>query len=193
MRLPLAPLTLLALLAVAPVGARAAEDPVFGFVPPGGRSLFAGLREAGADPGLLSGLLAQARDAEGWIDWFAAEGAALPGLSALDDWDRRTLAAWLANVAPVPGAAAGGPLPDPLPRDGRDLVMRYCQSCHIITVVVTQEKTREAWLGTLGNPSHVEVPIDAAERSEMADWLVLNGGIPIEQVPPELRAGGASY
>jgi hypothetical protein len=33
----------------------------------------------------------------------------------------------------------------------------------------------------------------AAERDELANYLVLNAGIPIEDVPEDLRASGATY
>ena len=73
------------------------------------------------------------------------------------------------------------------------MTLARCQSCHIVTVVVTQARTREAWLGTLNKPSHVEVPLSEAERGQLADYLVVNGGLPIDVIPPALRAGGASY
>jgi hypothetical protein len=73
------------------------------------------------------------------------------------------------------------------------MTLDRCQSCHIVTVVVTQARTREAWLGTLGKPSHVEIPLSPAEREQLADYLAVNAGIPIDAIPEELRAGGASY
>jgi hypothetical protein len=182
-------------IALLPVTAPAQEeDPIFGFIPPGGRTLLAGLLDAGAPDAAIADMLQGERDADDWSGWLAANSDDIAGLAALDDWELRTLAAYLDNVAPI---AAEGLTSDALhrvmPRDGRDLIMRYCQSCHIITVTVTQDRTREAWMGTLGNPSHIEIAIDANERSEMADYLVLNAGIPIDQIPPDLRAGGASY
>lgn len=195
-----APPTLLAVLtlglgiALAPLPAPAQEDPIFGFIPPGGRTLLAGLLDAGAADQDIAAILAETRDAAGWLEWLKANRAALAGLAALDDWDLKTLAAYLDNVAPVAATGlSGDALRGALPRDGRDLIMRYCQSCHIITVTVTQERPRTAWLGTLNNPSHIEIAIDAGERGEMADYLELNAGIPIDRIPRELRAGGASY
>ncbi len=187
------PLVTLLTLVAAPVSPQ--EDPLFGFVPPGGRTLLAGLLEQGAEDATIASMLGDARDASEWQLWLEDNREAVSGLSVLDDWELRTLAAYLGNVAPVAQAdgLTGDALRGAMPRDGRDLAMRYCQSCHIITVTVTQERTREAWLGTLNNPSHVEVAMNADERSEMADYLVLNAGIPIEQIPRELRAGGASY
>jgi hypothetical protein len=60
-------------------------------------------------------------------------------------------------------------------------------------VVVTQERPQAHWLGTMNKPSHVEIELNARQREELANYLVLNGGIPIELVPEDLRAGGASY
>jgi hypothetical protein len=73
------------------------------------------------------------------------------------------------------------------------LALDNCQGCHIITVVVTQVRTKTAWLGTLSTPSHAVIKMTPAEREELASYLVLNAGIPIEQVPEELRASGATY
>lgn len=171
-----------------PVIAQQDEDPIFGFIPPGGRTLLSDLIDAGATDDVVARMLEADRDAAAWLEWFDANTDLLPGLAAFDDWELRTLAAYLDNVAPAESATDSA-----LPRDGRDLAMRYCQSCHIITVTVTQERTREAWLGTMNNPSHVEVDMTAAERSLMADYLVINAGIPIDLIPPALRAGGASY
>jgi hypothetical protein len=45
----------------------------------------------------------------------------------------------------------------------------------------------------MNKPSHVEVKLTPQEREALASYLVLNAGISIEQVPQDLRAGGASY
>jgi hypothetical protein len=60
-------------------------------------------------------------------------------------------------------------------------------------VTITQDRTKEHWLGTMNKPSHVEVKLTPQEREALASYLVLNAGISIEQVPQDLRAGGASY
>ena len=73
------------------------------------------------------------------------------------------------------------------------MALDNCQGCHIITVVVTQQRTQTAWMGTLSTPSHAVVKMTPAEREELASYLELNAGIPIEQVPEELRASGATY
>ncbi len=158
------------------------EDDVFAFIPDGGRTLLERLREHGLSDTLASVVAAEQRDVAEWADLFAAEA----GAAELDEWQLDTLSHYLAANAPFDPAGE-------LPRDGRDMTLNLCQSCHIVTVVVTQDRTREAWLGTMNSPSHVEIETSPAEREALADYLVINGGIPIDLVPPALRAGGASY
>jgi mono/diheme cytochrome c family protein len=169
----------LPLLVLIATDARAQED-YFAFIPDGGRTILAAA--LAAEPS-LAGLLVPAQSAEDWLTRITGKG--LPGLAGLDDWQARTLADYLAYAGPIDPAA--------LPPDGRDMTLERCQSCHIITVVVTQARAKAAWLGTLGKPSHVEIPLSAAERDQLADYLAVNAGIPIDAIPPELRAGGASY
>lgn len=165
------------------------QDELFEFIPSGGRTLLEGAIAAGAPQETLDSVTRESRDSEGWLDWIETKREKkVPGLDALDEFESRTLANYLAHVAPLESADT-----EALPRDGRDLAMQNCQSCHIITVTVTQDRTREAWLSTLNNPSHIEIEMDEQERSLMAEYLVLNAGIPIDLVPPALRAGGASY
>ena len=166
--------------------ATAQQDDVFGFIPDGGRTLLENLRDAGLPAGLEEALATQTGDAAQWRSTLDEGAATSPAIEALDDWQRDTLAQYLAARAPL--SVQGD-----LPRDGRDMLLALCQSCHIITVVVTQDRTREAWLGTMNSPSHIEIETTPGERQLMADYLVINAGIPIDQVPPELRAGGASY
>lgn len=163
-----------------------AQEDVFAFIPAGGRTLLEAARAEGLSAGLEDAVASENGDMETWRGRIAAARAEAPGLAALDQWQTDTLAHYLAANAPLMADA-------PLPRDGRDMALALCQSCHIITVVVTQERTREAWLRTMNSPSHVEIATTPAEREALADYLVLNAGIPIDQIPPELRAGGASY
>ncbi|PQO23958.1 hypothetical protein C2I36_04990 [Rhodobacteraceae bacterium WD3A24] len=188
------PLAVAAALALAlPLGpALGQEDDIMSFVPSGGRTLLAEVIEAGAAEGAIDSMLAQDLDAEGWREWIEANRDAVAGLDGLDEYETRTLANYLDTYAPLDPEVLSDPA-DALPQDGRDMAMRNCQSCHIITVTITQDRTHDAWLGTLGNPSHVEIELSEEERDLLADYLVVNAGIPIEQVPPALRAGGASY
>jgi len=166
------------------------EDDILSFVPSGGRTLLTNVLGAGASPEFLS----EERDADGWLEWIESNRGEVPGLDGLDEYQARTLANYLEYAAPMETEGINADaLSGKLPRDGRDMALRYCQSCHIITVSITQDRTRQAWLGTLGNPSHVEIEMNEKERGHLADYYVVNGGIPIEQVPPALRAGGASY
>lgn len=175
-------------LAGAPLALHAQDDDLFAFIPPGGRTLLGDLIGSGkVSPDQIVSSRQSREEWSGFIEGLGDTG--------LDEVQRGTLAAYLA--ATMPASETGGQTVDTdglaLPRDGRDLVLEYCQSCHIITVVVTQDRTREAWLGTMNKPSHVEIDTTRAEREALADYLVLNGGIPIDDVPEELRAGGATY
>jgi mono/diheme cytochrome c family protein len=120
------------------------------------------------------------------------------GLQRLEEKELLTLADYLSFNMPlaparVPAAPTRASAEKLLPPDGRDLVLDYCQSCHIITVVVTQDRSSTAWLGTMNKPSHVEIKLTRTQREALARYLVVNAAIPIDQVPEELRAGGASY
>ena len=173
---------------LAPAALDAQEDELFSFVPPGGRTLLGQLIDKGKVR--ETDVLPVTRSREEWRRFVDEIDDA-----ALDEVARDTLADYLAST--MPAAEKGGQLLDTagtaLPRDGRDLTMEYCQSCHIITVVVTQDRSREAWLGTMNKPSHVEIDTTQAEREAIADYLIRNGGISIDDVPEELRAGGATY
>lgn len=170
----------LAGLMIGMAGVASSQMDYFAFIPEGGRSL---LQTLLADDPELAADLTETRPAAEWLG--AISRGDLRGAKDLDEWQARTLADYLAYAAPVDPAAL---LPD-----GRDMTLDRCQSCHIITVVVTQARAKEAWLGTLGKPSHVGVPLTEAERDQLADYLTVNAGIPIDAIPPELRAGGASY
>jgi hypothetical protein len=170
-----------------------AQDDLFDFIPDGGRTLVSQLIDAETDPAAIDALLAQSGSAEDWRSRF--DPTAIPALADFDETQTATLAAYLAATMPSE-THAGRSIETAgreLPRDGRDLALEYCQSCHIITVVVTQDRSREAWLGTMNKPSHIEVDLTPEEREALADYLVLNAGISIEDVPEDLRAGGATY
>jgi hypothetical protein len=177
-----------ALLAAIVMGTAAAaqEDEIYSFIPLGGRGLLEGLQAEELPADFKSAIHSEEGDAEHWQQVLAKASAASPAIAALDSWQTDTLAHYLAVRAPLPRDAQP-------PRDGRDMALALCQSCHIITVTVTQDRTREAWLGTMNSPSHIEIETTPEERGLLADYLVLNAGIPIDQIPPALRAGGASY
>lgn len=179
---------LVALLAFGPLPTAHAqeEEDVFAFMPDGGRTLLQNMIDGGLSPETQTEITGQALDAEGWVAYLEGKRADNPTISELDDYQTQTLASYLSYNMPQQESSE-------LPWDGRDMALERCQSCHIITVVVTQDRVREAWLGTMHKPSHIDVPLTEPEREALADYLVLNAGIPIEDIPPALRAGGASY
>jgi hypothetical protein len=201
MRIPrLAVLAALAALGAAIVSsARAQEyDPIFDFIPSGGRTLLAQVLDSKPAAADVRALLTSKHTREEWAADLKERATRIPALRALDERELLTLADYLAANMPlpassVPAATAATGAKRPLPRDGRDIALNYCQSCHIITVTVTQDRTREHWLGTMNKPSHVQIKLTPEERDALARYLVRNGGIPIDQVPEDLRAGGATY
>lgn len=164
----------------------AQEDDIFSFIPDGGRTLLQDVQARGIPAGFETAIRTESGDAEFWRARLETAAETSASVAGLDGWQRDTLAQYLAARAPIEPAAE-------LPRDGRDMALALCQSCHIITVVVTQDRTREAWLGTMNSPSHIEIETTPRERELLAEYLVLNAGIPIDAIPPALRAGGASY
>lgn len=177
---------------------RAQYDPVFDFIPLGGRSLLAKVFESKPPVAEVRTLLTAKRTREEWVEHLKGRSKAIPAVQALNEQELLTLADYMSfnmplPVAQVPTDPAKADWRKILPRDGRDFALEYCQSCHIITVTVTQDRTKAHWLGTMNKPSHVEVKLTPLEREALASYLVLNAGIPIDLIPKELRAGGASY
>lgn len=171
---------------------------VFDFIPAGGKTLL--LRVLGSRPPAdeARAMLSGKHTREEWLAHLRGRGKAMPELHALKEKELLTLADYLSFNMPLPAAKVPATPTQAntekvLPRDGRDLALEYCQSCHIITVVITQDRTRDAWLGTLNKPSHVEVKLTREQREALVSYLVLNAAIPIDLVPEELRAGGATY
>jgi hypothetical protein len=190
------PIIFLALLLPA-VPLLAQSEDVFSFIPPGGRTILAQLIEKGLPADELETLVSEQRSKEEWNSYLSQRSRSLSALTELNESELKTLADYLSFNAPLGSdVLQKGPaktIGQTLPKDGRDLALEYCQSCHIITVVVTQDRTKEAWLGTMNKPSHVEIKLSPKEREALASYLVLNAAIPIDLVPEELRAGGASY
>jgi len=190
-------LLLLAAAALA-AGAAAPAADVFDFIPEGGRTLLAKALAGRPANDPARALVSGKHTRDEWLAYLRGEAKALPGVRELDEKQATTLADYLAHNMPLPaGKAPSSPAlanwQKALPPDGRDLALEHCQSCHIITVVITQDRAKAQWLGTMNKPSHVQIKITPAQRDALADYLVLNAGIPIDQVPEELRAGGATY
>jgi mono/diheme cytochrome c family protein len=180
-----------------PLAAPAAED-VFAFIPSGGRTLLADVLGAKATPDEVRALLGGKRTRDEWLKYLREHAKQLPGVQRLKDKELRTLAEYLASNMPLPANRVPADLAranweKSLPPDGKDFTLDYCQGCHIVTVVVTQDRSREAWLGTLGKPSHVRIKLDRGQREALVNYLLINAAIPIDEVPEDLRAGGATY
>ena len=179
------------------LGAAWAAD-VFDFIPAGGRTLMAKALEGRPAADEVRALVAGKRTREEWLAYLRGHSKAVPGLQRLQEKELLTLADYLSFNMPLPAAKVPANLAQAswaklLPPDGRDFALQYCQGCHIITVVVTQDRSKDAWLGTLGKPSHVQIKLAREQREALASYLVLNAAIPIDDVPEELRAGGATY
>lgn len=168
------------------------------FIPDGGRTLLTNVATSKPAADELKGILTGQHSRDEWVSYLKAHGQTVPALKRLDDKQQATLADYLSFHTPlaadqVPANPANADWSRILPKDGRDLALENCQGCHIITVVVTQKRTKTAWLGTLTTPSHAVIKFTPQQHEELASYLELNAGIPIEQVPEELRASGATY
>jgi mono/diheme cytochrome c family protein len=180
------------------VPVKAQTDDIFAFIPSGGRTLLMESIAAGTPADEMTKLFTGKHSRDEWLNYLKSHAEAIKGLTGLDEYQLLTLADYLSFNMPlpankIPADRASAAWDTILPRDGRDLALTYCQSCHIITVVITQDRTKDAWLGTMNKPSHVEIETTQAEREALASYLVINAGIPIDLVPEALRAGGATY
>jgi hypothetical protein len=189
-------LPLLAALLLAPLPAQAAD--VFDFIPLGGRTLLANTFASRPPANEVKALLSAKHTREEWQIYLRDHSKAITGLQRLNEKELFTLADYLSFNMPLPPAKIPA---DPakanweklLPPDGRDFALEHCQSCHIITVVITQKRSKDAWLGSMNKPSHIQIKLTSAQRDALASYLILNAAIPIDLVPEELRAGGATY
>lgn len=171
---------------------------VFDFIPAGGRTLMAKALAGRPPADEVKGLLSGKRTREEWLAYLRGHSKAIAELQRLNDKELLTLADYLSFNMPLPAGRIPANLAQAnwaklLPLDGRDFALEHCQSCHIITVVVTQKRAKDAWLGSMNKPSHVQIKLTREQREALASYLVLNAAIPIDDVPEELRAGGATY
>lgn len=176
--------------------AQAAED-IFDFIPQGGRTLLAGVL-AGRKADDIRAVVSLKHTRDEWVAELKRRGPQFPAVQRLSEKEMLTLADYMSFNLPlapakVPATATRAAWDKALPPDGRDMTLEYCQGCHIVTVVVTQDRTKQAWLGSMNKPSHVQIKLNAQQREALANYLVLNAAIPIDQVPEDLRAGGATY
>lgn len=169
---------------------------VFDFIPLGGRSLLAGAL-AGRNAADIQAVVAARHTRDEWVAYLKGHNAQFPAVQKLSDKQMLTLADYMSFNLPLSAKAPSAPTQaaweKALPLDGRDMALEYCQGCHIITVVVTQDKPKSGWLGTMHKPSHVQIKLTEPQREALANYLVLNAAIPIDDVPEDLRAGGATY
>ena len=185
-----------AAIVLTPLAAQAAD--VFDFIPQGGRTLLARVFASKPAAEDVRAMIGARHSRDEWVADLRARARQFPALQKLTDKEILTLADYMAFNMPLPAAKvpanpAQANWAKLLPMDGRDMALDYCQSCHIITVVITQDRAKAQWLGSLNKPSHVEIKLNAQQREALVNYLVLNAAIPIDQVPEELRAGGATY
>ena len=171
---------------------------VFAFIPAGGRTLLEQVVASHPPADELQAILTGKHTREEWLAYLKGKAKNVPALQKFSEQELLTLADYLSFNMPLasgqgPADLAKADLSTALPPDGRDFALEKCQGCHIITVVITQVRPVPAWLGTMNKPSHTRIKLSKEQREALASYLVLNGGIPIDQVPEELRAGGATY
>ena len=176
----------------------AETEDVFAFIPAGGRTLLAQVVASHPPVDELQAILTGKRTREEWLSYLKGKVKTVPALQRLSEQELTTLADYLSFNMPLESGQsaadlAKADLTKALPPDGRDFALEKCQGCHIITVVITQVRPVAAWLGTMNKPSHARIKLSREQREALASYLVLNGGISIDDVPKELRAGGASY
>lgn len=171
----------------------ALEEDVFAFIPAGGRTLFAQVVASHPPSDELQAILTGKRTRAEWLAYLKSRAKSLPEVQKFGEQELTTLADYLSFNMPLASGQATAGLDKALPPDGRDFALEKCQGCHIITVVITQVRPVPAWLGTMNKPSHSRIKLSREQREALASYLVLNGGIPIDDIPKELRAGGASY
>ena len=153
----------------------------FDFMPDGGRGLLAGIVED--QPARLAEIAGQQHDPAGWE-------AQLAGLGDLTDKERKTLAGYLSVNFPLPKSVlqANGDLLAALPRDGKELAMANCQTCHsIFSGYLMQRRDAQGWRSTFLSPFHSELPMSAEERETFVLYSATNMPLAYEDVPPELR------
>lgn len=170
------------LVALVLAGAVCAQTvPDFGFMPDGGRTLF--VQVFGTDTG-ANAQLAKTGDLAEWTDRIVSKG------TDLDERQIRTLAGFLAATTPVPQVAGSERLGIAaiLPRDGRDIALSECQSCHsLFTGYLMQNRTHEGWLAVFKSPFHMTMKLTDTEREVFADYSAINMPLRPDDVPAELR------
>lgn len=158
-----------------------------GFMPKGGKTLLLQALGAPADPAEVGRIVAARRSEAEWREFFSARKP------ALRDKELRTLAAYLAEVLPLPAGAleaaqSKGDWSAALPMDGRDLAWNNCQGCHsFFRGYLTQDRDVNAWLNEFQAPFHRKLELTQQEREIFAHYAAINMPMKPEEVPEDLR------
>lgn len=164
----------------------AAQDDRFSFLPAGGQQL---LEQVLADCDACEGLAAWSvadRTRDEWRTLLADHGVLL----GLSETEAETLTRYLSVAFPLEEAATAVAN---LPLDGRTLVIFQCQTCHAITIPVTQDREVPYWLQHRTQPPHDALELAESEWQHVANYLALNTPIPEDAIPAELRQGAGGY
>jgi len=176
----------------------AAQGDVFEFIPSGGKSLLLQVLQNDIPHKEILPIVSAKKTQEEWRKYLRRKSETIAALADITETQLDTLATYLSFNMPLPKDVLAKDINSiewskVLPPDGRQLALNNCQFCHIITVVVTQGKEATGWIGLLGTPSHVVVEISEQEKETLSHYLAINMPVPEEDIPEELRAGGASY
>ena len=99
------------------------------------------------------------------------------------------LALSIAAAAQTTAPQAQGPTAVTLPNgDGRDVLIRACNRCHIITAVIGRPRTRDEWTAVVNNMRERGATMDASETTTIVDYLTASFG-PGSQAPATGRGG----
>lgn len=155
------------------------------FMPDGGRTL--ALVAFDNDPDRIAEIAATTREPDEWYALVMDAGAGLTEVQA------RTLAGYLALNLPLADPASlkdlePAELADALPRDGKDLAVANCQSCHsFFTGYLTHDRDKTGWMQTFQAPFHREIDMNRTEIETFAHYSELNMPLSFDEVPPEWR------
>lgn len=155
------------------------------FMPDGGRTLAMDVL-ADASGGLAE-IAGMEQDAAAWLDYVTERAP------DLGEAQRLTLAEYLAANMPLDApdelsGLEGEALGAALPRDGKDLAVANCQSCHsLFTGYLTHDRDAAGWEATFKSPFHTEIPMDAVQIRTFATYSEHNMPLSFDEVPPEWR------
>lgn len=160
-----------------PVGVVLANGDPFAFMPDGGRGSFFAVF---AEPQEQRQALAREQSVEDWKIEIAMKAPEM-GQREID-----TLASYLAAITPLEDETKD--VFASLPKDGRDLALNQCQSCHsLFSGYLMQRRDRDGWLSTFASPFHTVIEMTDVEKAIFADYSAINMPMKFDDVPPELR------